>query len=206
VTASLDHGNEDEITNNSIQSLDKAMEYLLNICSAAPSTAKTQLSSLTDNDSKSCTEEQVPSPSQNAPQEILQVTFSISANDDKLLKYGRGSTKREGNQQVRGLHICKRQHLAITVDEAFEEAERIFHDIMNDTETDIASPPKFLRMSHEVRQQVMKNVISIRNDDTVDDDEKDILTSAMDLIGSPNLVEHSNMDQQVDSNIIIPFD
>jgi RAB protein geranylgeranyltransferase component A len=206
VTASLDHGNEDEITNNSIQSLDKVMEYLLNICSAAPSTAKTQLSSLTDNDSKSCTEEQVPSPSQNAPQEILQVTFSISANDDKLLKYGRGSTKREGNQQVRGLHICKRQHLAITVDEAFEEAERIFHDIMNDTETDIASPPKFLRMSHEVRQQVMKNVISIRNDDTVDDDEKDILTSAMDLIGSPNLVEHSNMDQQVDSNIIIPFE
>jgi hypothetical protein len=96
--------------------------------------------------------------------------------------------------------------LAITVDEAFEEAERIFHDIMNCTETDTVNPPKFLKMSNEVRQQVMKNVIGIRNEDTVDDDEKDILASAMDLIGSPNLVEHSNMDQQVDSNIIIPFD
>jgi len=96
--------------------------------------------------------------------------------------------------------------LAITVDEAFEEAERIFHDIMNDTETDTVNPPNFLKMSNEVRQQVMKNVIGIRNEDKVDDDEKDILASAMDLIGSPNLVEHSNMDQQVDSNIIIPFD
>jgi len=207
VTASsLDHDDEDEITNNSIQSLDKALEYLLNICSAPPSTAKTQLSSLTDHDSKSCTEEQVPSPSQSAPQEILQVTFSISANDDNWLKYGRGSTTGESNQQVRGLHVCKRPHLAITVDEAFEEAERIFHDIMNDTETDTVNPPNFLKMSNEVRQQVMKNVIGIRNEDIVDDDEKDILASAMDLIGSPNCVEYSNMDQQVDSNIIIPFD
>jgi len=157
-------------------------------------------------DSKSCTEEQVPSPSQSAPQEILQATFSISANDDNWLKYGRGSTTGESNQQVRGLHVCKRPHLAITVDEAFEEAERIFHDIMNDTETDTVNPPKFLKMSNEVRQQVMKNVIGIRNEDIVDDNEKDILASAMDLIGSPNRVEHSNMDQQVDSNILIPFD
>jgi hypothetical protein len=184
VTVCLNHENEDELINNAIQSFDRALECLLNI------------SSVTDEDSKSCTEEQVPSPSQNTPQEILlQVTFSTRANDDNTLYNGKGTATREGNPQVRGLHICKRPHMAITIDEAFEEAERIFHDILNDKESGTTNL-EFLKMSHEVRQQVMKNSIDITNEDTNDDDEKDILASAMDLIGSPNIVDNSNMGQE----------
>ena len=138
--------------------------------------------------------------------EILQVTFSIPTQDEtnenvcsQLISLFEA--------KISGLHVVNRPQLTITVDEAVEEAERLFQQIVGTTNN--GSETTFLKMSEEVRDQVKQNAIKVEDDEN--DDEKDMLSSAMDLVASSTMAQHPCLledDENVETpthELLFPF-
>uniref|UniRef100_A0A7S4SFD6 Uncharacterized protein n=2 Tax=Ditylum brightwellii TaxID=49249 RepID=A0A7S4SFD6_9STRA len=109
-------------------------------------------------------------------EELYHVSFSYPDLDS--------DNKEEENEKIeaeakidfiipKGLHICHRPGQSITVDAAFREAERIFHDICPGAE--------FLARSEDIDKAVQERV---GNNRVGDDDEGMMLESAMHMIGS----------------------
>ena len=104
---------------------------------------------------------------EDIPIELYHVSFSHECPDFEL-GLGASRTSRHPN----GIHFCSHTAQALTADAAFEQAEKIF--------SSICPEEKFLGLSSEIDKVIRERVEEKR----YDDDEKNMLESAMGMIGN----------------------
>ncbi len=101
--------------------------------------------------------------SDDPPTEIYHVSFSHGFRDLE-------EARMAFNQTTTGFHLCSHTAQVLTADSAFEQAEKIFQSI--------CPGEKFLGLSSEIDKAIRERVEEKR----YDDDEKNVLESAMDMI------------------------
>ena len=102
-------------------------------------------------------------------EEIFQVTFSYS------LMSGYNDEKQKLSESIDGLHIVDRPPPGIEADPAFDQAARIFSQIVKEKQ-------EFLAMSQAMDDAVKERIGDGMNDH--DDDERRVLESAVHMISS----------------------
>jgi hypothetical protein len=101
--------------------------------------------------------------------EIYHVTFSYGLPDDE---------KKSDGDSVAGLHVLRRTAMSLVVDEAFEQAQRVFISICGDKQEE------FLALSTQMEIKLKEQLQDAYRSPNVEDDTEQVaLASAMEIIG-----------------------